>query len=368
MKTLRKLFMNCARKLAVAVRRRPACFSPAAGASPIPSPRDARGASPTACAQPDALYQALRKICNARNPEELFLETCRVAVEKGGFASACVGVAAGKGEFCNIQSYYGRPPAFPKQLPIPKEGQAQSPRGSPTGGSEEAEEWCDDLEGSAEEEGWRTAASAAGFRAGTALPLGMEGPAWGWLFLLEVGSRALAREERAFCHRLTAAVSCAFEKRRHEQHGRELEERLHRQQEQFDKLARMISGILYQFRVRNDGTTYYSYISPSAAGYGLPTDPSHPHWQLGRHIHPDDRDHFLATVARSIMQRTDFHFEGRAVLPDGSLKWIRVSGALSVQGEELVYDGVATDITAEREAKPASSTTVAESLTLASHV
>lgn len=66
-------------------------------------------------------------------------------------------------------------------------------------------------------------------------------------------------------------------------------------------------------------------------------------------IHPDDRAMQAEAVAQAFASRTDLHVEHRAIWPDGSEHWIRMSGRMrSGPDGQLSMVGVSKDITERR--------------------
>jgi PAS domain S-box-containing protein len=68
--------------------------------------------------------------------------------------------------------------------------------------------------------------------------------------------------------------------------------------------------------------------------------------------HPDDRDLVELTINRAIGAREDFDLEHRLLMPDGSLKHLRVIGhASKTSSGDLEFVGAVTDITAAKQAE-----------------
>ena len=68
------------------------------------------------------------------------------------------------------------------------------------------------------------------------------------------------------------------------------EQELMSSERRFRDIARNIPGVVFQFRVRPDGTHYFSFVSPRAQeilSLEVPLDS--PDWFLGSGVHPDDR-------------------------------------------------------------------------------
>jgi PAS domain S-box-containing protein len=66
-------------------------------------------------------------------------------------------------------------------------------------------------------------------------------------------------------------------------------------------------------------------------------------------IHPDDRDPVQQALNHATNEMTDFDFEHRLLMPDGSFKHLHVIGhALKVSSGDLEFVGVVTDVTAAK--------------------
>ena len=68
-------------------------------------------------------------------------------------------------------------------------------------------------------------------------------------------------------------------------------------------------------------------------------------------IHPEDRALMQETVNRIVLDRIDFHFEHRLLLPEGRVKYLRVSGRAQDPCSNTDCVGAVTDITASKEAE-----------------
>jgi PAS domain S-box-containing protein len=69
--------------------------------------------------------------------------------------------------------------------------------------------------------------------------------------------------------------------------------------------------------------------------------------------HPDDRAYVQQTIDRAAQQRTDLDFEHRLLMPDGSVKYVRVVGHASKEDESEApeFVGAITDITERKRAE-----------------
>ena len=93
------------------------------------------------------------------------------------------------------------------------------------------------------------------------------------------------------------------------------------------------------------GSNYWSQEQFRIFGFDLMTD--QPSYSLFmERIHPEDRDWVEETLNRAVREKSDFEFDYRIVLPDGSIKFLRsVSEALVDSSGELEFVGTTMDIT-----------------------
>ena len=135
---------------------------------------------------------------------------------------------------------------------------------------------------------------------------------------------------------------------------RKLYEALGESERKFRDITKNVPGMVYQFRVRSDGSSYYSYVSPRAGElFGLSDDLEGKEWELGSHVHPQDREQFLASINRAIESFTDWSYTGRILLPDGGVKWFQGISSPTRDGDEIVFDGISLDITKRKWAEEA---------------
>lgn len=297
------------------------------------------------------LAHAGRCAASARSRDELAVEICRVLVEEGGLRGVAVGQHDVAARLVKMLGCHGQAcDLLDRTVITTDEGPAgQGPTG--TAVRENRTAVCHDFHTDPRVEHFREVALRHGIRSGAAIPLRMEGKIWGALSAYSTEAGWFDDDEVALLTEVANVLACVLTKLEVEARRREVEAAWRVSEQRFQGLARKVPGVIYQFRVAQDGTPFHSYISPRAAESGLSTDPAHPDWHLGQRIHPADRDRFFATVAKSIMERTDFHFEGRGLLPNGEVRWVRATSALTVCDGELVYDGVLTDITDQKRAE-----------------
>lgn len=125
-----------------------------------------------------------------------------------------------------------------------------------------------------------------------------------------------------------------------------LEAEVLRREQRLEALLHNLPGVVYLMRVRPDGSSRFDYISPRVTEvFGLSSDPDHPDWDLGAHVHPEDRDRFLASIQQAIQHRDPWTFDGRLRLPGERVRWFHAQSFPVTDGEDLLFHGLLLDTT-----------------------
>ncbi|WP_457089042.1 sensor histidine kinase [Microvirga sp. P5_D2] len=91
-----------------------------------------------------------------------------------------------------------------------------------------------------------------------------------------------------------------------------------------------------------------TFVTSPACRANFGREPNEPfsYADLVASIHPEDRAHRAQAIAKALSARSDLHVEYRAIWPDGSEHWIRISGRMRMGlDERLSMVGVSQDIT-----------------------
>jgi len=121
-------------------------------------------------------------------------------------------------------------------------------------------------------------------------------------------------------------------------------------EEKFRTLAAKIPGMVFQMSFKSDGSYYFKYLSPGATEvFGLPE--SLENFEVGHHIHPEDREKFISSVIKAVNNKTDWNSEGRLMQQDGTIKWFHGLSSPTIIGDEIVFNGIFLDITVEKTAE-----------------
>ena len=121
-------------------------------------------------------------------------------------------------------------------------------------------------------------------------------------------------------------------------------------EKRFRNLAENVPGVLYEWRMNDDGTFHFDYASPKLMElFGI-----HPRELDGmmEFVHPNDLAGFRISLDTAISNRAPWLFEFRIVAPGQPLRWMRGSSILTSTGPSWVrYSGILFDITPIKQAQ-----------------
>jgi len=127
------------------------------------------------------------------------------------------------------------------------------------------------------------------------------------------------------------------------------EQELAATQERFERLARTVPCVLYDYLYLPDGSSRFLYLNSRAEEVfetrveELVADPR----RLFDLVHPDDLERLMAEEARANREGSIFDCEVRMVLPSGKVRWLHLSARPNViePGLSAVWSGFMLDIT-----------------------
>jgi PAS domain S-box-containing protein len=129
---------------------------------------------------------------------------------------------------------------------------------------------------------------------------------------------------------------------------KQAEEDRRRSHELLANLARLVPGVVYQFRLNPDGSSAFPYASPGMNDiYEVaPEEVCDDATPVFERLHPDDRERVTEDIYRSARTLDAFYCEFRVVLPRQGLRW-RWSQAHPERTEDggTLWHGIISDIT-----------------------
>ncbi|WP_435626695.1 PAS domain S-box protein [Candidatus Ferrigenium straubiae] len=117
------------------------------------------------------------------------------------------------------------------------------------------------------------------------------------------------------------------------------------------KIINLMPGIVYQFRLRPDGSTCVPCASEATREiYELfRLDPAELREDASRMflpVHPEDREGLMASIRASAQDLTPFQHEYRLKFDDGTVRWLRGNGLPQREADgSTLWQGFLTDIT-----------------------
>jgi len=288
-------------------------------------------------------------IVRVREPQMLFELACRIAVEKGGFRMAWIGVADPEAQVVTPIAYSGLTEDYLEKMNLLMDGEALGPAAISL--RTRAHKVVEDISTDPAMAACREDARRLGFRACAAFPLIVAGmkPACLNLYASEVDF--FDQDELALLDQLAGDIAFAMEFAGRQEQQRRTKQLLEESEQRYHTLARISPvGI---FRTDPDGVT--TYVNPKwcaisempasqALGYG---------WLKA--VHPDDRDKLTQGWQESTRSHKASYSDYRFVHPDGSVAWVMGQAVPEIGPDNQVtgYVGTITDITERKQTEAA---------------
>lgn len=133
-----------------------------------------------------------------------------------------------------------------------------------------------------------------------------------------------------------------------------MERELLRKDKQIRRIARNVPGVVYQFQRTPKGGFSFPYLSEKFEFYnGISAEAVRRNpMALFDLIHPDDSPEVYRSIHRSMETMENYECEYRVRRPDGRTVWIRAEATpRKLENGDTLWDGVALDVTARKEAE-----------------
>ncbi|MCH7541146.1 MAG: PAS domain S-box protein [Proteobacteria bacterium] len=134
------------------------------------------------------------------------------------------------------------------------------------------------------------------------------------------------------------------------------EDALRESEGRFRSLAANLPGVVFQRRLTSDGRLVYTYVSPGMRElYGIEPEKVIADSSAFLQVLPaEEQGRFLAALKHSARTLSPMDLELRVVSADGGTQWQRtISRPFRRESGEVVWDGVAIDITEQKRAEEA---------------
>ena len=283
-------------------------------------------------------------IVREREPRVMMEIACRVAVQKGGFRLAWVGLRDAPSGTVTPTAWAGAGD-YLKEIEITTD--ASSPRGrGPTAEALRTGKHavCNDIGSDPRMSPWREAALRHGFRASAAFPLKINDQTVGTFSLYSGEADFFTPEELLLLDELATDIGFALEVDQREQERQSSNRR-------YEDLVNSIDGIVWEADAQTLAFRFVSAQAERLLGYPAAqwlNDPQF--WK--NHIHPEDREAAVAYCLRATAECRNHDLEYRMIAADGRAVWVRdIVTVISENGRAVTLRGILTDVTARKEAE-----------------
>jgi PAS domain S-box-containing protein len=130
------------------------------------------------------------------------------------------------------------------------------------------------------------------------------------------------------------------------------EEALRQGRKQIEDIASHIPGVLFQFIAKSPEDIGISYISNGVTEYfGINPQEEDLFNRFSDYLSPGYKEPFAGSIRAAILNLTEWKFEGKFRKPSGEEIWFSGAASLSYHDENLIFNGVLLDITAQKTAQ-----------------
>ncbi|MGA2328666.1 MAG: PAS domain S-box protein [Bryobacteraceae bacterium] len=279
-------------------------------------------------------------IVRLRDRDELFQEVCRIAVEKGLFRMAWIGLVDEQTGTLRPVAQAGFVDGYLERIRVSVAVAAEERGPSGTAARQGARSICDDIRIDPRMAPWREEALKRGYRSSGGFPIRVGGRSIGAISLYASEPGLFDQENLELLDRLVADVSFALESMEAEHRRKRAEEEL----EQFFQLSLDLLCIAgFDGRAKRMNPAWERTL-------GRPLKELEGR-RLFRLVHPGDRRAAMGEFRKLMAGASTTWFEMRVRTQEGSYRWL-VCNATPMPERGLIY-AVARDATEQRQAQSA---------------
>jgi len=162
---------------------------------------------------------------------------------------------------------------------------------------------------------------------------------------VEVYSTPITIDQNVF---LFSIVNDITERRRTEEHMRELQARLQASHDLLARLSEHIPGVMYQYRLYPDGRSTFPYASQAIEDiYEVRLEEVRQDASVVfRRLHPEDLDAVSASIQASANTLTPWKHDYRVNLPHQGLRWLSgIANPMQLEDGSILWHGFIKDVT-----------------------
>ena len=193
-------------------------------------------------------------------------------------------------------------------------------------------------------------ATRLGIHSGICVPIGGASPDGGLYGVLALASRerrVFTDDDIFFVQAIANTLATAVSRRRHE-------DELHTMEMRYRRIAANTSGVVFQLVMKPDFSVTMPFVSEGCRQVyemepaRLQAGPQ----SLHRLVHPDNKEDYKRILRASVATLAPFNWEGRLLLPSGTLRWVAARSRLQRQPNgDVMWDGLVLDVTELKQAQ-----------------
>jgi PAS domain S-box-containing protein len=284
---------------------------------------------------------------------ELLQQICQIVVVQGGYRMACVGFAENdETKTVRIGASAGDEQDFLATAQINWSEEDERGRG-PAGIAFRTGQMtvCNDFQTDPQTVPWRTEAARCGYASFISLPLEHADRIFGVIMIYSEQINAFTDEEITLLSTLADDLALGVNSLRTRQEQRQAEASREEALNRLQQIASHVPGVVFQFRLRADGSSGFPYASDGIREiYQVtPEEVRADASKVFAVLHPDDYDTIVASMRESAHQLTPWRLEYRVKHEDGTVRWL-FGNALPHReaGGGTLWHGFITDITSRK--------------------
>jgi len=300
-----------------------------------------------------ALSETSASVVRCKNEQDLFDSICKAAVSVGDFKMAWIGLVNQPSSIIKPVAFSGIHTDYLQDLDISTDETLSSGQG-PTGIAirENHPYWCQDFQHDPHTLKWHIKGKQFGWNASASLPIHSEGKVIGALTLYSDVLNAFDTPAKGLLLEMSTNIGLGLDGFAHQKEKLLAEIEREEVYNRLFKLADRLPGMVYQFRLRPDGSSNIPFSSNAIKEiYGLtPEDVYSDASKVFEIIHPEDLEDMTLSIQASAKSLTSWYKEFRVKFKDGTVRWL--SGNAMPEKEKdgsVLWHGFITDITEHKQ-------------------
>ncbi|GAB6070145.1 hypothetical protein JCM30760_12420 [Thiomicrorhabdus hydrogeniphila] len=296
-----------------------------------------------------AMNQVNEAIMRCDNEKELFEQICRVVVEIGGMKMAWIGMVDSESKQVSPIASHGTGIEYLENINISTDKDTLVGIG-PVGTAirDKSPYWCQDFKNDLNMIAWHERGEQFGWQSLASLPLYQNNQVVGALSIYSDVLHAFNKTEKELLSDIANNISFALNAFVRERAKKESELARDEILTRLTKLAGRLPGMVYQFRLKPDGSMSFPFASEAISTiYRLnPEDVFEDASVVKTRIYEEDIQDLFESIEESAKNLTLWKKEYRVKFDDGCVRWLSGNAVPEKESDgSILWHGFLTDIT-----------------------